>query len=415
MAAKKKQTSGKYLPSTEVVQEELSSAKSIDDFFGRKGIFSRLFSKTSEQMMKEELASHLGYDKYEARGRNSGNSRNGACRKKLRTSGGDTQVEVPRDRNGSFSPMILKKHQRSSNEIEKKIIGMYARGVSVRDIQDTLGELYGINVSPATISTITNKVWEMVEDWQSRPLEEIYPIVYLDAIHLKVRLEGKVTNTATHIILGVDLRGRKDVLGHWVSDGAEGANYWLSVITDLQNRGVKDIFIACVDGLTGFKEAIQSVYPQAQIQRCIIHQIRNSLKYVSWKDRKKFTEQLKAVYKAPTKEEAKVQLGKLAEDWEKKYTIAVRSWEDNWDDLSTFFDYSQEIRRLIYTTNTIEGYNRQIRKVTKTKGVFPNPESVRKMLYLAHSHIAKRWTMPIQNWANILNQLAIKFEGRLKI
>jgi putative transposase len=415
MTVNKVKSSNKYLPSTRLVQEELSSAKSIDDFFGKEGIFSRLFAKTLEQMMQQELTSHLGYGRYEARGRNSGNSRNGAYTKKLRTSSGDARVAVPRDRNGEFNPTILKKHQRNSNEIEQKIIAMYAKEVTVRDIQDTLADLYGINVSPGTISAITNKVWEMVEEWQSRPLEEVYPIIYLDAIHLKIRLEGRISNTAVHIILGVDLKGKKDVLGHWVSDGAEGSNFWLSVITDLQNRGVKDILIACVDGLTGFKEAIQSIYPQTQIQRCIIHQIRNSLRYVSWKDRKAFTNQLKAVYKAATKKEAKLQLSKLSQDWSGKYAIAVKSWENNWEDLSTFLAYSQDIRRLIYTTNTIEGYNRQLRKVTKTKSVFPNPEAARKMLYLAHSHIAKRWTMSIQNWPNILNQLAIKFEGRLKI
>jgi putative transposase len=415
MTVKKVKSSNKYLPSTKLVQKELSSAKSIDDFFGKEGIFSRLFAKTLEQMMQQELTSHLGYGRYEARGRNSGNSRNGVYGKKLRTSCGDTRVAIPRDRNGEFNPTILKKHQRNSNEIEQKIIAMYAKGVTVRDIQDTLTDLYGINVSPGTISAITNKVWEMVEEWQSRPLEEIYPIIYLDAIHLKIRLEGRISNTAVHIILGVDLKGKKDVLGHWVSDGAEGSNFWLSVITDLQNRGVKDILIACVDGLTGFKEAIQSIYPQTQIQRCIIHQIRNSLRYVSWKDRKAFTNQLKAVYKAATKKEAKLQLSKLSQDWSGKYAIAVKSWENNWEDLSTFLAYSQDIRRLIYTTNTIEGYNRQLRKVTKTKSVFPNPEAARKMLYLAHSHIAKRWTMSIQNWPNILNQLAIKFEGRLKV
>jgi len=415
MTVNKVKSSNKYLPSTKLVQEELSSAKSIDDFFGKEGIFSRLFAKTLEQMMRQELTSHLGYGRYEARGRNSGNSRNGVYAKKLRTSSGDTRVAVPRDRNGEFNPTILKKHQRNSNEIEQKIIAMYAKGVTVRDIQDTLADLYGINVSPGTISAITNKVWEMVEEWQSRPLEEVYPIIYLDAIHLKIRLEGRISNTAVHIILGVDLKGKKDVLGHWVSDGAEGSNFWLSVITDLQNRGVKDILIACVDGLTGFKEAIQSIYPQTQIQRCIIHQIRNSLRYVAWKDRKAFTNQLKAVYKAATKKEAKLQLSKLSQDWSGKYAIAVKSWENNWEDLSTFLAYSQDIRRLIYTTNTIEGYNRQLRKVTKTKSVFPNPEAARKMLYLAHSHIAKRWTMSIQNWPNILNQLAIKFEGRLKV
>jgi putative transposase len=247
------------MPSTEEVQKELSKVKSMDDFFGREGIFARLFSKTLEEMLKAELTEHLGYEPYEAKGRNSGNSRNGGYSKKVRTSDGETLIDVPRDRQGTFEPHILKKYASNTNELEDKIIGMYAKGMSVRDIQDNLAELYGIDISPATISAITDKVWELVEAWQSRPLAAIYPIMYLDAIHIKLRRESKVENTAVYIVLGVDLEGHRDVLGHWIGDGAEGANFWLSVVTDLQNRGVKDILIACMDGLTGFKDAVLAV------------------------------------------------------------------------------------------------------------------------------------------------------------
>jgi putative transposase len=292
---------------------------------------------------------------------------------------------------------------------------LYAKGISTRDIQDTLQELYGIEVSPTTISAITDKVWALVEDWQARPLATVYPILYLDAIFLKLRREGKVQNTAVYNVLGVDLEGQRDVLGHWIGDGSEGANFWLSVVTDLQARGVEDVFIACIDGLTGFKEAIQSVFPQTQIQRCIIHQIRTSLKYVSWNDRKAFVADLKAVYKAPTREEAEANLLKLGETWGEKYAIAVRSWETNWEDLATFFDYPADIRRLIYTTNTVEGYHRQLRKVVKTKAAFPSLEAARKLLYLATRDITKKWTTPIFNWSLILNQLAIRFQDRMPL
>lgn len=413
MSTQPKNPPDDLLPSAEQVQQELAKAQSIDDFFGKDGIFARLFAHTLEEMLKSELTEQLGYERYEAQGRNSGNNRNGHYSKKVRTSEGDAAIRIPRDRNGEYEPQILKKYAANTNELEEKIIGMYAKGMSVRDIQETLEELYGVDVSPSTISAITDKVWNLVEAWQSRPLAAIYPIVYLDAIHIKLRRESKVENTAVYIVLGVDLEGHRDVLGHWVGDGAEGANFWLNVVTDLQNRGVKDLWIACMDGLTGFKDALLAVFPKAEIQRCIIHQIRNSLKYISWKDRKAFMADLKAVYQAPTRESAEANLEKLDEKWQKKYAMAVRSWKTHWDDLATFFAYPAEIRRLIYTTNTVEGYNRQLRKVIKSKGSFPNPEAARKLLFLANRDILKKWSAPIFSWALILNQLVIRFEDRL--
>lgn len=403
------------MPSTEEVQRELSKAKSMDDFFGKEGIFARLFAHTIEELLETELSEHLGYEPYEAKGRNSGNNRNGRYTKKLRTSSGETTIQVPRDRNGEFEPQVVKKQVANTNELEDKIIGMYAKGMSVRDIQETLQELYGVEVSPATLSAITDKVWELVEAWQNRGLASVYPIIYLDAIHIKLRREGKVENIAVYTVLGVDVEGHRDVLGHWVGEGNETSNFWLSVITDLQNRGVKDIFIACMDGLSGFKEALLAVFPQTQIQRCVIHQIRNSLKYITWTDRKAFMLDLKEVYQAATRESAETHLRQLGEKWDAKYAIAIRSWQNNWEDLATFFAYPAEIRRLIYTTNAVEGYHRQLRKVTKSKSVFPTPEAARKLLFLANRDILKKWTMPIQNWPLILNQLVIRFEGRLVI
>jgi transposase-like protein len=412
--ANKKPNIQDYLPPAEVVQQELAKAKSMDDFFGKEGIFARLFANTLEQMLQAELTEHLGYEPHEAKGRNSGNSRNGAYKRKLKTSEGETTIQVPRDRNGTFAPVILPKGQAATtNELEDKIIGLYAKGMSVRDIQDELSELYGVELSPATVSAITDKVWGLVEAWQSRPLASLYAMVYLDAIHLKLRREGKVENTAVYIVLGVDLEGHRDVLGHWIGEGGEGANFWLSVITDLQTRGVKDILIACMDGLTGFKEAIQAVFPKTEVQRCVIHQIRNSLKYISWKDRKAFVADLRLIYSAPTREAAEAGLVALGDKWRGRYAMAVRSWENNFDDLTTFFDYPAEIRRLIYTTNTVEGYNRQLRKVVKTKGAFPSGDAARKLLFLANRDITKKWTMPIYNWPLILNQLVIRFEKRL--
>jgi len=403
------------LPSAEKVQEELAKAESMDDFFGRDGIFAKLFANTMEQMLEAELSDHLGYERHEAKGRNSGNSRNGHYGKKVRSSSGDVKIQVLRDRKGSFEPKIVPRYSSNTNELEEKILGMYARGVSTRDIQDTLTEMYGVDVSPSLISKVTDKVWEAVEAWQNRPLDAVYPIIYMDALHLKIRQDGKVINTAVYAVLAVDLNGHRDVLGHWVSDGAEGANFWLSVITDLQNRGVQDIFIATMDGLTGFSDAVHAVFPKTEIQRCIIHPIRNSLRYVAWKDRKAFVHDLKTVYQAPNREAAETNLLHLGEKWNDKYAMAVRSWENNWDELSTFFNYPAQIRRLIYTNNAIEGYNRQLRKVTKTKAVFPTPQAVRKLLYLANVNITKKWTRPLVDWPLILNQLAIRFQDRFPL
>jgi transposase-like protein len=398
-----------HMPDPEELANELAKAKSIDDFYGKDGIFARLFSKTIEQMLEGELTEELGYDRYEAEGRHSGNSRNGHYTRKMRTSSGDAEIRVPRDRNGEFQSELLKKN---SNEIEKKVIAMYAKGNSVRDIQGILQELYGIEVSPDTISKITDKVWPLVEAWQNRPLAKVYAILFLDALHIKLKQNGKVENVAVYNVLGVDLEGHREILGHWIGEGGEGANFWLSVITDLQNRGVQDVFIAAVDGLSGFSDAIHSVFPKTLVQRCIIHQIRYSLKYVTWKDRKAFVADLKTIYKAATREEAEANLVRLEEIWGKKYAAAVRSWQNNWEELSTFFEFPQEIRRLIYTTNSVEGYHRQLRKVIKNKSSFPTPQAARKLLYLATMDITKKWTMPIWNWPLILNQLAIRFEDR---
>lgn len=403
------------MPSAEEVQKELAKAKSMDDFFGKEGIFARLFATTIETMLETELSEELGYEPYEAKGKNSGNSRNGHYPKKVRTSAGETTIQVPRDRNGDYEPQVVKKRVANTNELEDKIIAMYAKGMSVRDIQDTLKELYGVDVSPATLSAITDKVWELVEAWQNRPLASIYPIIYLDAIHIKLRREGKIETTAVYTVLGVDLDGHRDVLGHWVGEGSESSNFWLSVVTDLQGRGVQDIFIACMDGLSGFRDAVLAVFPRTQIQRCIIHQIRNSLKYVTWTDRKNFMADLRLVYQAATREAAEAQLRQLNEKWGDKYAIAIRSWQNNWEDLATFFAYPAEIRRLIYTTNSVEAYHRQLRKVTKSKGAFPTPQAARKLLFLAHREILKKWTMPVYNWALILNQLVIRFEDRMPI
>ena len=313
------------IPDAKQVEEELAKVRSMDDFFGKEGVFARLFAKTMEQMLEAELSEHLGYEPYEARGRNSGNNRNGYYQKKVRTSAGETNIQVPRDRNGTFTPQILGKYGTNTNELEDKILSLYGKGLSTRDIHDTLADLYGVEVSATTISSITDKIWPMVEAWQNRPLDAVYAVIYLDAIHVNIRREGKVSKTAVYIVLGLDLEGKRDILGHWVGDGGEGANFWLSVLSDLQNRGVKDIFITCVDGLTGFSEAIEAVFPKTSIQRCIIHQIRNSLRYVTWSDRKAFVKDLKTVYQATTREEAEMNLLQLGERWNDKYAMAIRS------------------------------------------------------------------------------------------
>jgi putative transposase len=403
------------MPTAEEVQRELATATSIDDFFGGDGIFARLFAQTLEEMMAAELTNELGYERYEAKGRNSGNSRNGSYRKRVKTSNGAVEVQVPRDRNGDYAPEILHKYETSSNELEDKIVGMYGRGMTTRDIQLQLADLYGMEVSATMISDITDKVMPLVEEWQNRPLQSLYPILYLDAIAFSLRREHRVEKVPVYVILAIDMEGRKEVLGHWLGIGGEGASFWLSVLTDIHNRGVEDVFIASVDGLTGFADAIHAVFPGAEVQRCIVHQIRTSMKYVSYLDRKAFARDLKAIYQAPTRTAAETALLELAEKWQDKYAIAVRSWENNWEELATMFKYTAEIRRLIYTTNAVEGYNRQLRKNTKNRGVFPTAEALLKLLWLTHRDAAQKWTMPVPRWPSILNQLAIHFEDRFQV
>lgn len=405
----------RQVPAVEKIREEMNKAESLDDFFGKEGIMARLFGEMLTEMMKAELSEELGYEKYEARGRNTGNSRNGSYERKIKSSQGEIEVEVPRDRAGEFSPRILKEYQTRTNELEDKIIAMYGRGMTTRDIGEHVADMYGMDISADMVSQVTDKVIPLVEEWQNRPLERVYPIVFLDAIHYSLRKDQQVKKRAVYVVLAVTLTGRKEVLGHWVGDGHEGASFWLNVLTDLNNRGVEDILIASVDGLAGFKEAIEAVFTDTVIQRCILHQVRSSLKYVVWKDRKAFARDLKTVYQADTRHLAELALEDLNTKWADKYAAAVRSWHDNWEELAAMFQFTKPLRRLIYTNNNIESYHRQLRKVTKNRSVFPSDMAVRKLLFLAHRNIARKWSQPLPNWASILNQLAIHFEGRFEL
>jgi putative transposase len=399
----------------EQLKADLAKAKTYEDLMGKDGAIKKLISKSLEQMLESELTEQLGYEKYSPAGRNNGNSRNGRTRKTLKNDNGEIEITVPRDRNGEFDPIIVKKYERTIGPIEDKIISMYAKGMTTRDIQSHVQEMYGLDVSATLISNITDKIVHIAVEWQNRPLEGIYPIVFFDAIHYKVRDEStkKVTSKAAYTCLGVELSGRKDLLGLWVGE-AEGANFWLSVLTELKNRGVQDILIACIDGLKGFPEAIQTVFPKTQVQLCVIHQIRNTLKYIASKDQKEFMKQLKTVYTAPTEEAALENLNLLEDTWSKKYSLALKSWKTNWNNLSTFFKYPQEIRTVIYTTNAVEAVHRQFRKVTKARSLFPNDDALKKMLYLAYRDLSKKWTMPIRNWPIVLSHFSINFEERLE-
>lgn len=397
----------------EQLKADLSKAKTYEDLMGKDGAIKKLISQTLEQMLESELTEELGYEKYSPVGKNSGNSRNGKTHKTLKNDNGEIELTVPRDRNGEFDPVIVKKYEKTIGPIEDKIISMYAKGMTTRDIQSHITELYGIDISPTLVSKITDKIVEMAIQWQNRPLEKIYPIVFFDAIHYKIRDESKkVTSKAAYTCLAVDIEGHKDLLGLWVGE-AEGANFWLNVLTELKNRGLEDIFVACIDGLKGFPEAINSLFPKTEIQLCVIHQIRNTLKYVASKDQKQFMKQLKEVYKAPTEEAALVNLDSLEENWGNKYSLAVKSWRQNWGNLATFFKYPEEIRTVIYTTNAVEALHRQFRKVTKAKSLFPNDDALKKMLYLAYRDLSKKWTMPIHNWAVVISIFSIYFKDRL--
>ena len=365
-----------------------------------------------QQMLEAEMEEHLGYAKHDYQNKNTSNSRNGKSTKKMKSDLGMFDLDVPRDREGSFEPQIVKKHQTDVSKIESSVIGMYAKGMSTRDIAAQINDIYGMDVSPTLVSNITDKVIPMIKEWQNRPLESVYPIIFMDAVHFKVRKDNAIVSKAAYAVIGVNVEGKKDVLGIWIGS-AESSKYWLLVLNELKNRGVNDILIACVDGLKGFSEAIKAVYPKTEIQKCIIHQIRNSCKYVSYKDLKAFNADLKLIYKATTEDVALAELDRLEEKWGDKYLLAINSWRNNWDELSTFFKYPPEIRKIIYTNNSMESYNRQLRKVTQSKSIFPNDESLLKILYLATVDITKKWTQGIRGWAQILAQLSIFFEGRL--
>lgn len=372
-----------------------------------------MMSVLLEGVLDEELDEELGYSKYDYRNKDTDNSRNGHSSKTMHTSYGDMEVAIPRDRNGDFEPQVIKKYQNTvTQDMEEKIISMYAKGMTTTDIESHMRELYSIDISDSTISRITDKILPIVREWQERPLEEIYAVVFMDAIHYHVRHEGRIVKRAVYIAIGIDMTGHKDVLGMYVGEN-ESAKFWLSIMNGLKNRGVKDILIACIDGLTGFPQAIEAVFPKAEVQHCIIHQIRNSTRFVSYKDIKVLMADLKRVYAAPTEEAALSALEDFGNKWDGKYPKISKSWNDNWITLSTYFKYPEPVRRLIYTTNAIEGFNRQLRKVTKSKTIFPSDDSLLKMLYLATMDITKKWTGHRQDWGIIHSQLEIYFEERL--
>lgn len=364
--------------------------------------------------MDAELEEELGYSRYDYKNKRTDNSRNGSYKKTVSSSQGEIDLKVPRDRNGDYEPQIVKKHQMDVSEIEDKILFLYSQGTSTRDIERTMQEMYGIEVDATRVSKITDKILPVIREWQNRPLESVYAMVMLDAIHYKVREDGIVVKKAVYIGIGTDLEGKKDVLGIWIG-ATESAKYWLSVLNGLKNRGVNDILIVSVDGLTGFSEAIAAAYPRTEIQRCIIHQIRSSTRYVSYKDVKAFTAALKPIYKAPTEELALEALDELESAWGGKYPASIKSWRDHWDELATMFKYPEQIRLIIYTTNAIENFNRQLRKVTKTKSAFVSDDALLKQLYLVTMQVTDKWTMPIKDWGSILMQLMIFFGDRVNV
>ncbi|MGH1352546.1 MAG: IS256 family transposase [Methyloligellaceae bacterium] len=376
--------------------------------------FSAMLTKlTVEAALKGEMSHHLGYEPHEAKGRNSGNSRNGYSSKTLKGDHGEVEINTPRDRDGSFEPQIIPKRQTRITGMDDQILSLYARGMSTRDIVDAFQEMYGADISPGLISQVTNAVMDEVKQWQSRPLDSVYPIVFLDCIVIKIRQDKRVINKSVFLALGVNIEGQKDLLGLWLAEN-EGSKFWLQVLTELQNRGVEQILIACVDGLTGFPDAIAAAYPHAKIQLCIVHMVRNSLKYVPWKDYKAVTADLKKIYKSATEEEALAELEQFAEKWDEKYPQISKTWHRHWPNLITIFNSPEDIRKAIYTTNAVESLNSVIRKAIKTRKLFPNDDAAVKLVYLAIKVASKKWTMPIRNWKSALNRFIIEFDEQLK-
>ncbi len=395
----------------ELLDELLKDYQTPQDLFGEKGILKQLTKGMIERCLQAEMEEHLGYAKHGRKKPESANTRNGSGQKTLKSEHGEIEISVPRDRDGSFEPMLVKKRQSRLEGFEEKILALYARGMTTRDIQAQLQDLYGVEVSPTFISNVTEQVMEEVRQWQTRPLEALYPILYVDCLVVKVRENQRVINKAVYLVLGVTMEGQKELLGMWMSEN-EGAKFWLSVFTELHNRGMKDCFIACVDGLTGLPEAIEAVFPQTRVQLCMVHLVRNSLKYVSYKHRKAVATDLKAIYSASTEGEAEFNLELFAEKWDQPYPTISKSWRAQWVRVIPLFAFSEDIRRVIYTTNAIESVNMTLRKVTRNHRIFPSDEAVYKVLYLAIRNIAKKWTMPIREWKPALNRFALEFAGR---
>jgi putative transposase len=398
----------------ELLDELIKDYKNPEDLLGEDGLLKQLTKALVERAMAAELTHHLGYEKHAPEGHNSGNSRNGSSTKTVTGKNGALAIEVPRDRAGSFEPKLIPKRQKRFDGFDEKIISMYARGMSVREIQGHLEEIYAVEVSPDLISCVTDAVIDEVRAWQARPLDRIYPILFLDALVVKVRDQGRVANRAVYVAIGVNQHGRKEVLGFWIAD-SEGAKFWLSVITELKTRGVEDVFLACVDGLKGFAEAIEAVYPRTLVQSCIVHQMRNSLAFVSYKDRKAVAAALKPVYRAASEQQAAAALDEFEARWGVRYPPIAKSWRANWARIIPFFGFPDEIRRAIYTTNTIESLNYSIRRIIKNRSLFPNEEALSKLLYLALKNASKKWTMPIPNWPLAMSQFSIIFEGRVPL
>lgn len=404
-------TVAKALPA-ELIDSLLSGYKKPEDLIGENGLLKQLTKALVERALDAEMEAHLGHAKNEAVTNPAGNTRNGKSRKTLKGEFGELPVEIPRDRNGSFEPQLIPKHQTRWNGFDDKILSLYARGMTVREIQAHLEEMYGTEVSPTLISSVTDAVADEVKAWQFRPLDALYPIVYLDCIHVKVRDAGTVRAKAVYLALGINMAGEKELLGIWIAQ-TEGAKFWLQVVTELKNRGVQDIFIACVDGLKGFPEAIETVFPKTDVQLCIVHLVRYSLNYVSWKLRKDVAADLRTIYSATTVEDAEQQLAEFEDKWGEAYPPIVQSWRRNWARIIPFFDYPPEIRKVIYTTNAIESVNMSLRKITKNRGSFPSDEALLKLFYLALNNISKKWTMPIRDWKSALNRFTIQFEDRM--
>ncbi len=394
--------------------DELLKGHRPEEILNEGGLVQDLTKRLVERALEGEMTDHLGYEKHAPEGRDGGNSRNGKTRKRIKTGTHEHEIEVPRDRDGEFAPKLVPKGRRRLPGFDDKVIALYARGMTTREIQQGLLEIYGVEVSPSLISAVTDSVLEDVKAWQARPLDAVYPIVYLDAIHVKMRSSGHVQNTAVYVALAITLEGKKELLGLWVGEN-EGAKFWLSVLTELKNRGVQDILIAAVDGLKGFPEAIESVYPKTQIQLCIVHMVRNSLRFVSWKERKQVAADLRTIYTASTVEAAEQALDAFGAKWDDRFPSITKSWRANWAHLTPFFDYPPELRKVIYTTNAIESINAQLRKVVKKKGAFPTVDSVRKVMYLAMTRAAARWNRPVKDWVAALNHLTVVFEGRVPI